>query len=152
MIGVRFPAEAGNFSLRHLVQTGSGAHPASYPMGTRGSFPGGKAVSAWSWPMTSIYCRGQRMRGAILPLPQYVPMAWCLVEHRDNFTFIFLEDGEQFLNRRNTTPHMSVSISSVLRNTSNKFRSFHGGSVSSDAVQCCGRIPTFQGKNMLLKC
>jgi hypothetical protein len=36
---VRFPAGAGNFSLLHLVQNGSGAHPASYPMGTRGSFP-----------------------------------------------------------------------------------------------------------------
>jgi hypothetical protein len=51
---VRFPARAGNFSLYHGVQTGSGAHPASYPMGTRGSFPGGKAVEAWSWPLTSI--------------------------------------------------------------------------------------------------
>jgi hypothetical protein len=38
---VRFPAEAGNFSLHHHVQNGSGAHPASYPMGTRGCFPGG---------------------------------------------------------------------------------------------------------------
>jgi hypothetical protein len=27
--GVRFPAEARNFSLLHSVQTGSGAHPAS---------------------------------------------------------------------------------------------------------------------------
>jgi hypothetical protein len=27
------------------------------------------------------------MRGAIPPLPQYVFMAWCLVKHRDNFTF-----------------------------------------------------------------
>jgi hypothetical protein len=26
----------------HRVQNGSGAHPASYPMGTRGSFPGVK--------------------------------------------------------------------------------------------------------------
>jgi hypothetical protein len=26
-----------------------------------------------------------RMHGAIPPLPQYVFMAWCLVEHRDNF-------------------------------------------------------------------
>jgi hypothetical protein len=43
---VRFPAEAGNFSLHHLVQNDSGAHPASYPMGTRGSFPGGKAAGA----------------------------------------------------------------------------------------------------------
>jgi hypothetical protein len=44
--GVRFPAGAGNFSLNHRVQNGSGAHPASYPMGTRGSFLGGKAAGA----------------------------------------------------------------------------------------------------------
>jgi hypothetical protein len=37
---VRLPAGAGNFSLHHR----SGAHRASYPMGTRGSFPGGKAA------------------------------------------------------------------------------------------------------------
>jgi hypothetical protein len=30
------------------------------------------------------------MRGAILPLPQYAFIAWCLVKHRDNFTFNFL--------------------------------------------------------------
>jgi hypothetical protein len=53
-IGVRFPAGAGNFYLNHRVQNGSGAHPASYPMGTRGSFPGCKAAGAWSWPLTSI--------------------------------------------------------------------------------------------------
>jgi hypothetical protein len=45
---VRFPAGAGNFSLHHPVQTGSGARPASYPMGTRGSFLGSKAAGAWS--------------------------------------------------------------------------------------------------------
>jgi hypothetical protein len=43
-----------NFSLHYRVQNCSGAHPASYPMGTRGSFPGGKAAGAWSWPLTSI--------------------------------------------------------------------------------------------------
>jgi hypothetical protein len=45
---VRFPAAAaaGNFSLHHRVQSGSGAHPASYPMGTRVSLPGGKAAGA----------------------------------------------------------------------------------------------------------
>jgi hypothetical protein len=41
---VRFLAEAGNFSLHHRVQNGSGAHPDSYPMGTRGSFSVGKAA------------------------------------------------------------------------------------------------------------
>jgi hypothetical protein len=36
----------GDFFLRHRVQTGSGAHPASYPVGTGGSFLEGKAVGA----------------------------------------------------------------------------------------------------------
>jgi hypothetical protein len=31
-----------NFSLLHIVQTGSGVHPTSYKMGTEGSFPGVK--------------------------------------------------------------------------------------------------------------
>jgi hypothetical protein len=41
---IRFPAGAGNFSLHYRIQNGSGAYPTSYPMGTRGSFPGGKAA------------------------------------------------------------------------------------------------------------
>jgi hypothetical protein len=41
---VRFSAGAGNFSLHCRVQNGSGVHPASYPMGTWGSFPGDKAA------------------------------------------------------------------------------------------------------------
>jgi hypothetical protein len=41
---VRFPAGAGNSSLYHRVKNGSGAHPASYLIGSRGSFPGGKAA------------------------------------------------------------------------------------------------------------
>jgi hypothetical protein len=32
------------FSLLHAVLTDPGAHPTSYPMGTGGSFPGGKAA------------------------------------------------------------------------------------------------------------
>jgi hypothetical protein len=42
-IGVRSPAGAEDFSSSPCVQTGSGAHPASYSMGTGGPFPGGKA-------------------------------------------------------------------------------------------------------------
>jgi hypothetical protein len=38
---VRFLVGTGNFSLHHSIQNGSGAHPASYPMGTRCSFHGG---------------------------------------------------------------------------------------------------------------
>jgi hypothetical protein len=44
-----------DFSLLHVVQTGSGAHPASYPMGTDGSFSGGKASRSY-------------IRGSIHPL------------------------------------------------------------------------------------
>jgi hypothetical protein len=55
---LRIPAGSRNFSLHHSVQTGSGAHPASYPMGTRYSFPGGEVAGAWSWPLTSTSCRG----------------------------------------------------------------------------------------------
>jgi hypothetical protein len=43
---LRLPAAAGNFSLHHRVQNGSGVHAASYPMGTRDSFPGGKAAGS----------------------------------------------------------------------------------------------------------
>jgi hypothetical protein len=34
-------------------KTGSGAHPTSYPKGTGGRFPRGKAAGTWSWPLTS---------------------------------------------------------------------------------------------------
>jgi hypothetical protein len=59
------------FSLRHRVQNGSGSHPASYPMGTWGSFPGGKVAghkadhspspsaevkNEWSYTSTSEIC------------------------------------------------------------------------------------------------
>jgi hypothetical protein len=42
-IGVRSPAGAKDFSSILCVQTGSGAHPASCPMGTWGPSPGVKA-------------------------------------------------------------------------------------------------------------
>jgi hypothetical protein len=42
-VGFRWGQE---FSLLHVVQTGSGVHPTSCPMGTGGSFPGGKAAGA----------------------------------------------------------------------------------------------------------
>jgi hypothetical protein len=42
---VRVPAGAGDFPLLHRLQNGCGAHPASYPMETRG-FPWVKAAGA----------------------------------------------------------------------------------------------------------
>jgi hypothetical protein len=51
-VGVWVLGGGQEFSLLHVVQTGSGVHPASYSMGTVGSFPEGKAAGAWSWPLT----------------------------------------------------------------------------------------------------
>jgi hypothetical protein len=45
MTGVRSPAGAKDFSFSLCVHTGSGAHPASYSVGTRGPFLEGKV-----WP------------------------------------------------------------------------------------------------------
>jgi hypothetical protein len=45
--GSEFESRWGQeFSFLHVVQTGSGAHPVSYPMGTGGSFPRVKAAVA----------------------------------------------------------------------------------------------------------
>jgi hypothetical protein len=78
----RLRPETFDYTVVHC----SGAHPASYPMGTGVSFPGVKrpeheanhsptagveVKNAWSYTST----------------PQYVFMSWCLVKHRDNFTF-----------------------------------------------------------------
>jgi hypothetical protein len=41
--GVRSPAEAKDFFFSLCVQTSCEAHPASYPVGTGGPLPGGKA-------------------------------------------------------------------------------------------------------------
>jgi hypothetical protein len=60
--GILVPAGAGNFSLHHRVQTGSGAHPASYPVGTRGSFPRGRAA------LDLHLVNRSRMREALPPL------------------------------------------------------------------------------------
>jgi hypothetical protein len=45
--GSEFGSRQGReFSLLHVVQTGSGSHPPSSPLGTWGSFPGGKVAKA----------------------------------------------------------------------------------------------------------
>jgi len=80
-----------NFSLYHRVRTDSAFYPASYPMGTRGSFPGDKVIDAWKLTTHLHLVPRSRMRGAIHPRPQYASMAWCSVKrkHRDNPTFTF---------------------------------------------------------------
>jgi hypothetical protein len=87
---VLFPAGAGDFSLLHRFQNSSESHPVFCPLGTRASFPGERRLgreadhsppsraevkNAWCYTST----------------PQYIFMAWCLVKHRNNFTFTLQE-------------------------------------------------------------
>jgi hypothetical protein len=42
------------FSLLQRFQTGSGAHPASYLLGTVSPYPGHKVAGSWSWQLTRL--------------------------------------------------------------------------------------------------
>jgi hypothetical protein len=52
--GLKFPAEPNDFSHSHGIETPSVAHPASCPIGTAGSFPGGEGAEVCSCPFTYI--------------------------------------------------------------------------------------------------
>jgi hypothetical protein len=71
------------FSLRLRVQTDSGAHQASYPIGTETLFPG---IEDNQSPPSSAEVKSH---GIIPPLPQYVFMEWYVVKKRDSFTFMY---------------------------------------------------------------
>jgi hypothetical protein len=81
---VQVPAGAGNFSFLHRFQTGSGAHSASYPMGTGSPSagvkrpgreanhsppPSAEVKNAWSYTSTPVSLNGMVLR------------------RRDNFTY-----------------------------------------------------------------
>jgi hypothetical protein len=72
----------GIFSLRHRVQTGSGSHPPSCPMGTGGAFPpevkrpGREANHS---PPSSAKIKNE---WSYISIPTYVFMVWCLVRYR----------------------------------------------------------------------
>jgi hypothetical protein len=80
---VRFPAGAGNFSLHHRVQDGSGAHPVSYSMRSRGSLLGVKQPGreADHSPPSSTEVTD------CVELCAFI--VWCLLKHRDKFDFTF---------------------------------------------------------------
>jgi len=72
IIGVGFLAEAGSIFLRHYIQTGCGAHRASY-----------------QWVPVLFYLGIKRPRREAIPeLTLCVIMVWCLVKHWDKFSFM----------------------------------------------------------------
>jgi hypothetical protein len=85
---VRFLAGAGNFSLHHRVRNSSGAHPASYPMGTRGSSLAVKrrGREADHSPPSSAEVKE---RVELYIHSPNTPSCDARLKHRDNFTFLF---------------------------------------------------------------
>jgi hypothetical protein len=84
---VRFPARAWNFSLHHRVQNGSGAHPASYPMGNRGSFPGGNRPGREAGHSPPSSAEVKEWVELYLHSPKYAFMAWCSVKAQGQLCF-----------------------------------------------------------------
>jgi hypothetical protein len=72
------PGKENNFSEIQSVQSSSENHPAS--LSTNYSFSGGKADGAWSWSLTSTYCRSQEL-WSYTYTPTYVFIAWGLINY-----------------------------------------------------------------------
>jgi hypothetical protein len=67
---------AGAEIFCHCMQISSGAHPASYQMGTEGSFP--KVKKVWSYTSTS----------------PYIFMAWYIIKHRIHLYGVVLSQAQ----------------------------------------------------------
>jgi hypothetical protein len=92
MIGVRFPVGMGIFLFDTTSrQTLRPTHPPTQRYGglsLRVKWPGREADHS---PSSSAEVK--KMSGAITLLPPHVFMVWCLLKHRDNFTFAFYVAG-----------------------------------------------------------
>jgi len=78
-------------------------------MGTGGSFPGDKAADACSWSLKPCIVPRLRMRGVTHPFLQYVFMAWYLVKHKDNFTFLFTFGWGELGGPQNRSRHSATA-------------------------------------------
>jgi hypothetical protein len=72
------PEGVGNFPPNHCVQNSSGAHPASYQMGNRGSFPGqsGRGVKLTTYLHLVLRSKNEWSYNST---PQYAFIAWSSV-------------------------------------------------------------------------
>jgi hypothetical protein len=81
------PGRGGDFSLCHYVQTGSEAHPASCPVATGGSFPSLRRPEREA-DHSPLYRAEVKNVWSYTSTPTYDFMAWCLVQHKNSFTFV----------------------------------------------------------------
>jgi hypothetical protein len=91
VIWVRSSAEAEDFSSSLCVQSGSEAHPASYPMSTGGPFPRGKARPGRDADHSPHLVPTSRMSRRYISSPSSVSMACGTTE-----SHIYLEAVKSF--------------------------------------------------------
>jgi hypothetical protein len=84
--------------LCHRAQNDFGVRPTSHTMCIGGSFPRDKAARTWSWPLTSLKCRGYECVELYIHSPitsswcvaylskGYFFMAWYLIKEKNIFT------------------------------------------------------------------
>jgi hypothetical protein len=90
MAEVRFPAREKNCYLLHSVQTGCGAHPASYEMGTTW-FPAGVKCPGREADHSSPSSAELKNGGTIPSLPHVSSQrGFQLIEPRDNLPYLCL--------------------------------------------------------------
>ena len=122
--GVRIPY------LFQTVQTGFGGHPNSYSVGTWGSFVGGKAAGACTWPLTSTSFRIKNTWSctSASPICPYVA-------HRNIFIFyLFVRWVYGWIKMTTSTklPRMwEVHVSNPFPGTGYKKKSYFAVSVSA---------------------
>jgi hypothetical protein len=85
---VRCPAGAGNFSLHHRVQNGSGTHPAPYPMGTMCFSLGVKRPGREADHSRPSNAEVKEWVELYIHSPNTPSWRGAQLKHRDNFTFI----------------------------------------------------------------
>jgi hypothetical protein len=89
---VQFPTEKEDFSSSLWVQTGSGAHPASCTMGTRGPFPQRKAWPECDADHLPPYSAKVENEYELYLLSPQAP-SWRVEGHLYHFNFMWKKDG-----------------------------------------------------------
>jgi hypothetical protein len=111
--GVRFPVGVRDFSLNHSVQADSGAHPASYPKGTRDSSQ--EAKRAGHELDHSLPCRAEiKNSGALLPFPL---TSSSLIKYRDKLIFTFLVVYDIVSGRTMLWPAIGFKLNEIILNS-----------------------------------
>jgi hypothetical protein len=118
----RFDPRQGqkDFSSNLCVQTGSGAHPTSCPMGTGGPFPEVKSGQGVTLITHPIYCRGQEWVGVTRRLPLrlhrcIVGLLYLFYPRKRTIAYLTLNQNEASLHLERKTVERNIVITPAMK-------------------------------------